>query len=137
MSTVAKRKQIAEDTLARAASIVDSTPGASSDGIFIDSQLPELNQALNPRYGETDVLIVNSDSYTAARKIARSVCEDVQGKIAVLNLASDAFPGGGWKVSLSRTQASRIFLIPALFQTERPPSTRKKPSAIPRRSILP
>jgi hypothetical protein len=136
MSTVAKRKQIAEDTLARVASIVDSTPGASSEGIFIDSQLPELNQALNPGYGETDVLIVNSDSYTAARKIARSVGEDAQGKIAVLNLASDAFPGGGWKVSLSRTQASRIVLYLPL-QTECPPSTRKKPSAIPRRSIPP
>jgi hypothetical protein len=99
-----ERRAIAQDTLARVESIVASTPGASLDSTFVDSQLPALDLDACPGYEGTDIHVVNLDSFSAARNIARSVDEDCNGKIAVLNLASDQVPGGGWEVSLSTTQ---------------------------------
>lgn len=103
-SPLARRKQIAEDTLERAQGIVRNTLGASPNGIFIPSQMPALDTASSPKFGETVISVINSDSYTAARKIASRRGPNSQGKIAVLNLASDQLPGGGWDRSLSRTQ---------------------------------
>jgi hypothetical protein len=103
-SSLARRKQIAQDTLERAQGIVRNTPGASPNGIFIPSQMPALDPALSPKFGEMAISVINSDSYTAARKIASRRGPSSQGKIAVLNLASDELPGGGWDRSLSRTQ---------------------------------
>jgi hypothetical protein len=101
-----ERRAIAQDTLARVESIVASTPGASLDSTCIDSQLPALDLDACPGYEGTDIHVVNLDSFSAARNISRSISKDCNGKIAVLNLASDQVPGGGWEVSLGTTQVS-------------------------------
>jgi hypothetical protein len=104
MSTRKAHQKIAANTLGRVESIVACTLGASLNSTFIASQLPVLDSNANPAHEGTPIRIVNADSFTAARAIARSIKEDCKGKIAVLNLASDELPGGGWKYSLSRTQ---------------------------------
>jgi hypothetical protein len=53
---------------------------------------------------------VDSDSFTAARDIMKDNPE-AWGKTTVLNLASDAFPAGGWIHSLSKTQVGRHSLV--------------------------
>jgi hypothetical protein len=107
--TLGQRKELANDTIARSASIVASTPGASSSSTFISLQdLAPLDTTQSPAFGETGVEIVNADAFTVARSIAaREGKADAEGKIAVLNLASDEYPGGGWLYSLSKTQVGR------------------------------
>jgi hypothetical protein len=101
MSTLVKRKAIAQDTVARSPAIVAETPGASEESTFVAEQLAPLYPE-SPRHGATAVRIVNSDSFTAARKMAGA--SGAQDSIAVLNLASDMLPGGGWYDTLCRTQ---------------------------------
>jgi hypothetical protein len=114
MASRKDRKAIAEDTLARCAEIVASTQGASNSGIFVSSQLPPLDATNCPGYPETAIQVLNADSFATARDMARKAIatgDDIQGKIAVLNLASDQYPGGGWDESLSKTQVchSRLY----------------------------
>lgn len=104
------RAACATDTLARADEIVASTPGASLASEFLrNADLPKLKQKEKslpwPNHPPSPILVVNSDSYTLARRLHNEQTEP-KSKIAVLNLASDALPGGGWVRSLSRTQAS-------------------------------
>jgi hypothetical protein len=90
-----------QDTVARSPAIVAETPGASEESTFVAEQLAPLYPE-SPRHGATAVRIVNSDSFTAARKMAGA--SGAQDSIAVLNLASDMLPGGGWYDTLCRTQ---------------------------------
>jgi hypothetical protein len=108
-----ERKVIADDTLARCAEIVAITPGASDSSVFVRSQLPELDQSICPGHDTTAVRVVNGDSFAVARDLARKTASEnhdsqMQGKIAVLNLASDQLPGGGWYSTLSKTQVGSI-----------------------------
>jgi hypothetical protein len=102
--TLGQRKIIAHDTVTQSPSVVAETPGASEASTFVAAQLPPMDASANPWYGETAMRIVNSDSFTVARAMARST-PDATDKIAVLNLASDMLPGGGWIETLCRTQA--------------------------------
>jgi hypothetical protein len=102
MSTLVKRKAVAQDTVARSPAIVAETPGASEESTFVAEQLAPLYPE-SPRHGATAVRIVNSDSFTVARKMAGAE-PGAQDRIAVLNLASDMLPGGGWYDTLCRTQ---------------------------------
>ena len=52
---------------------------------------------------EVKIEVVDSDSFTAARRLIQDDPE-AKGKTAVLNLASDEIRAGGWLVSLSKTQ---------------------------------
>lgn len=119
-STFAGRKRIADDTLARAKSIVKehAADGASLSSTFIDDQLEPLAPIDEPsgKFPLSKVEVVNSDAFTLARKI---IAEDIEakGKTAVLNLASDEAPGGGWLYSLSRTQEEALCYASTLYST--------------------
>ena len=103
-TSIQKRRAVAEDTISRSKAIIHhhATQGASHDSVFFDlDQLPRLDTSSNPNLPAPEIRIVNSDSFTAARK---DVDLDARGKTAVLNMASDERPAGGWLDSLSRTQ---------------------------------
>ena len=104
---LAHRELIAKDTLARTEKVIleHADMHATLSSTFVSEQLPALDQAKNPRLPPSAIDVVNSDSFTAARRLASSIPKS-KGKIAVLNLASDVMPGGGWIYSLSKTQAS-------------------------------
>ncbi|KZV98800.1 hypothetical protein EXIGLDRAFT_606575 [Exidia glandulosa HHB12029] len=117
--TYADRAKVAHDTLARTDSIVASTPGASLDAEFLhDADLPPLTHGESglpwPNYTPQRVRIVNSDSFTLARELLKEIPD---ARVAVLNLASDEYPGGGWEVSLSRTQEEALCYSSTLFKT--------------------
>ena len=94
---------IAEDTISRTPEVNASTPGASADSIFHAHQLPPLDKDNCPNFPPVQVRIEPFDSFATARKY---INEDptIRGKVAVLNLASDAYPGGGWRTTLCQTQ---------------------------------
>ncbi|KAH8105984.1 hypothetical protein BXZ70DRAFT_1004276 [Cristinia sonorae] len=109
MSSWSLRKKISEDTLARIPAILHEVREGSSDSTFISEQLPPLPKEKCPNHPPTKIRVLNTDSFTAARNIMRNAVEagdNADGKVAVLNLASDLQPGGGWAQTLSRTQAS-------------------------------
>ncbi|KAJ3477007.1 hypothetical protein NLI96_g10761 [Meripilus lineatus] len=106
-SNYADRQAISQDTLNRIDTILQQTPEGSLDSEFISEQLPPLDESKNPHFPATKVVVVNSDSFTAARNIRRrrksvpvppdpkeNASGGSEGKIAVLNLASDAYPAG-------------------------------------------
>jgi len=97
------RQKVARDTIARSASITAETAGASLESIFISEQLPSLHDLACPGITNTELKIVNLDSFSAARNILETD-DDAEGKVAVLNLASDEERAGGWIHSLATTQ---------------------------------
>lgn len=103
--TYSQRRLLANDTITRSLSITSSTPGASLESTFHHEQLPPLDSKSSafPNIEKTDLKILNLDAFTAARELLK---EDpgAEGKIAVLNLASDVVRAGGWAHSLSKTQ---------------------------------
>lgn len=110
MSSWITRKKISEDTLARIPAILHEVREGSSDSWFISEQLSPLPQDKCPTHPPTTVRVINSDSFTAARDIIREAAakgETARKKTAVLNLASDLEPAGGWAQTLSRTQVGR------------------------------
>lgn len=118
-TTFAERKAIGQDTIARSASIVQSVPGASLDSIFFHEQIPaeslpapDAELASNP---PVRVKVVNSDSFTVARRIMKEYPE-AEGKTTVLNLASDAEPAGGWAESFYRTQVCNFESSSSVYQ---------------------
>ncbi|THV08289.1 hypothetical protein K435DRAFT_847170 [Dendrothele bispora CBS 962.96] len=72
--------------------------GTSYPAIFISEQLPSLDPS--KRSFSTDIKpeirIVNADTFVAARELMNSVGDDSKGSTAVLNMASDEYPGGGY-----------------------------------------
>ncbi|KIJ55542.1 hypothetical protein M422DRAFT_220266 [Sphaerobolus stellatus SS14] len=113
--TLQGRYKIAEDTKRRIPSIIASTPGASSLSMFYDEEsCPTLPPLDKPPYPASEVEVVNSDSFTAAQAILRN---DPQTNVAVLNLASDEYPAGGWDFTLSRTQEEALCYSSTLYST--------------------
>jgi hypothetical protein len=106
-NTYKQRYKIAQDTVKRTPAIVQSVPGASLESTFFAEQIPE--ESLPPLDPDSlarpavKVEVINCDSFTAARNIIKEL-PDAEGKTAVLNLASDIEPGGGWIETLLRTQ---------------------------------
>ncbi|KAF8998125.1 hypothetical protein BDQ17DRAFT_1328984 [Cyathus striatus] len=113
------RRKIANDTLARAAQVVEthSANGASLDSTFISDQLSALDPAScpNPNWEPSEVTVVNSDSFTAARNIMSD--SNAIGRTVVLNLASDEAPAGGWIASMSTTQEEALCYSSTLYPT--------------------
>lgn len=105
---LAQRQKIAKDTIARSQSIIQehATSGATADSTFIADQLPELDSSACPKFPASQVKIINADSFTTAREIMQ---HEPGAKVAVLNLASDEQPGGGWEYSLAKTQVKYPF----------------------------
>ncbi|POR39017.1 Uncharacterized protein TPAR_00780, partial [Tolypocladium paradoxum] len=72
---------------------------AKSEALFLDT-LPPLKATECPKRtptGRTTIRIVNDDSFNAAIELAASKASSpTAGRVAVLNMASHASPGGGW-----------------------------------------
>jgi hypothetical protein len=98
------RRLIAQDTLKRTKVVIKeyAAEGATNNSTFYSKQLYRLEPP-NKDAARKPVIVVNSDAYTTARKIFEEHT-DAKGSVAVLNLASDEHPAGGWLQSLSRTQ---------------------------------
>lgn len=100
-----EREEIANKTIARSPGIVaeHKAQGASEDCVFIQEQLPALDPAAcpNPEHVPAAVEIINADAFTVARNI---LAADSDGKVAVLNLASDILPAGPWLQVFTTTQ---------------------------------
>lgn len=88
------RAKIAQDTLDRTEEIVAATPGASLQSEFLKQKdlKPLERNATFPNHPPSPILVVNSDSYSLARQLIKDV-PGAKGNVAVLNLASDAYPG--------------------------------------------
>ncbi|KAK7037396.1 hypothetical protein VNI00_011146 [Paramarasmius palmivorus] len=117
-----QRLQISKDTIARSESITaeHASQGATLESIFIKEQLPALDPSSCPNHPLSPVELVNSDSFTAARNIIKRFPEAAENKVAVLNLASDQLPGGGWDQTLSKTQEEALCYSSTLFKTLKP-----------------
>ena len=97
----------AEDTIARTPEIIAATPGASAESTFHDRQLPPLNKDDCPNFPPFTVRIEGLDSFTTARKYIRQD-PAIREKLAVLNLASDEYRAGGWRMTLCKTQVRMV-----------------------------
>lgn len=85
-----QRQQTAKETRRLTSGIIGSTPGATADSDFYAELLPPLQQSKPKR--DTRVHIENGDTFTVAQRLAATG----QKTVAVLNMASDRHPGGGW-----------------------------------------
>ncbi|KAJ4349978.1 uncharacterized protein N0V89_008599 [Didymosphaeria variabile] len=117
MLDLATRRKICEETVSRSVSIAKETPGVSLRSVFIPSQLPPLDKEHPsfPALTLKPVEIHNSDAFELARTLGPS-----KGKVGVLNLASNAEPGGGWRYTLSKTQEEALCYSSTLYLTLRP-----------------
>jgi len=123
MVDLATRRKICEDTIARSPQITLATAGATLDSTFVsiasyaklstsDSKFPNLSL-------KSPIAILDSDTFVAARNILASNPAS-RGKIAVLNLASDVEPAGGWRYTLSATQEEALCYSSTLYATLKP-----------------
>jgi hypothetical protein len=103
--TFAERKAIAEDTVDRMKDVIKqhAREGATASSTFIRDQLDPLDPSKSPNAPTPVIEVINCDAFTLARRLISEIPE-AKGKTAVLNLASDAHPAGGWIISLSKTQ---------------------------------
>ncbi|KAJ3996155.1 hypothetical protein F5050DRAFT_1808013 [Lentinula boryana] len=122
--TLQQRRAVCQDTIARSATITTehAAQGATLDSTFISEQLPPLPSTLSGAdvHSPKPLLIINSDSFTVARNLIEEDPDNATGRIAVLNLASDQRPGGGWDMSLSKTQEEALCYSSTLFSTLSP-----------------
>lgn len=123
MIGLSTRRKICEDTIARSEQITSSTPGASLDSTFVSiSSYPKLSTS-EPKYPglklETPIQILDADTFAAARDILASDAA-LHGKLAVLNLASDVEPAGGWRCVLCTTQEEALCYSSTLYRTLKP-----------------
>jgi uncharacterized protein (TIGR02452 family) len=114
MLDLAARRKICEDTIARSSVIAASTPGGSLGSTFIPAQLPPVSTAPPgyPNLTSKPIEVHNSDAFALARTLTPTT-----GKIGVLNLASNYEPGGGWRITLSKTQEEALCYSSTLFAT--------------------
>lgn len=96
-------ERIAKDTVERSQSIIEVTEGASTESTFIPDQLPVLNPASSPHFAAPELQVNSLDAFTTARNVLAKNPE-LNGKLAVLNLASDQYRAGGWLETLCVTQ---------------------------------
>lgn len=104
-----QRRKIAEDTLDRISVILHEVREGSIDSTFVKEQLPPL-QPLAAPFPSVPIRVVNCDSFALARSIMNRT-DAARGKTAVLNLASDLEPAGGWTETLSVTQVLRMAIF--------------------------
>lgn len=119
---LATRRRICEDTIKRSEEITATTPDTSLDSTFITSQTyPELSP-LDPVFPDLQlqpIQVIDSDTFACARSKLSSDPE-FRNKVAVLNLASDEEPGGGWRYTLSATQEEALCYSSTLYRTLKP-----------------
>jgi uncharacterized protein (TIGR02452 family) len=117
--TYALRAQIAAETIALTPSIISthSHQGASLSSTFSPS-LPPLSPALSPSHPPSLTRVLVMDTFTCARLMISQGASAAQ--TAVLNLASDIRPGGGWASTLSETQEEALCYSSTLYATLKP-----------------
>jgi uncharacterized protein (TIGR02452 family) len=116
---LATRRKICEDTIARSSHITSTTPGASLHSTVIDATTYPHLSPLDPSFPNLslgNIEVIDSDTFACARSLL-TASPDLRGKLAVLNLASDEEPGGGWRYTLSTTQEEALCYSSTLFQT--------------------
>lgn len=92
---------IAKETRTALPDILQKLPNiqaAKSEALYLNT-LPPLKPSECPNRtpsGKVAIKIVNDDSFNAAIKLAASKDVASSGRVAVLNMASHANPGGGW-----------------------------------------
>lgn len=121
MLDIATRRNICEVTISESPTIASKTTGGSLESSFISSQLPELSKSSSafPQLKLKPVKVIDSDTFAAARSLLAS--DPAQnGRVAVLNLASDEEPGGGWRYTLSTTQEEALCYSSTLYATLKP-----------------
>ncbi|KAF8827321.1 hypothetical protein HHX47_DHR5000506 [Lentinula edodes] len=116
-----QRHAVSRDTIARSTNVTVEleAQGATLASTFISDQLPPL-PTLSEIPSPKPVSVVNSDSFTIARRLISDDPHNATGKMAVLNLASDQRPGGGWDTTLSKTQEEALCYSSTLFSTLSP-----------------
>ena len=121
MIDIASRRKICRDTVSRSPTIADETLNGTLESSFIPSQLPELLRSSSnfPQLQLRPINIIDSDAFAAAGSLISSDHTKC-GKVAVLNLANDEEPGGGWLYTLSTTQEEALCYSSTLFATLKP-----------------
>ena len=121
MIDIASRRKICRDTVSRSSIIAGEVLNGTLESNFILSQLPELLRSSTnfPQLQLRPISIIDSDAFAAARSLLSSNHAKCN-KVAVLNLASDEEPGGGWLYSLSVTQEEALCYSSTLFATLKP-----------------
>ncbi|KAK7037395.1 hypothetical protein VNI00_011145 [Paramarasmius palmivorus] len=117
--SLAERRQIAEDTQAHSdlVTVEHALQGATLKAFFTKDQLPALDPSSCPRYPSSPVDLVTSDTFAATRDLIERYPDAANGKVAVLNLASDELPGGGWNKVFCLTQEDSLCYSSTLFKT--------------------
>lgn len=123
MIDLATRRHICEDTIARSEAITSSTAGASLDSSFVSatsySTLLESDPTFPNLKLETPFKVLDSDTFAAAHNMV-ATDPALRGKVAVLSLASDVEPAGGWRYTLSATQEEALCYSSTLYSTLKP-----------------
>lgn len=123
MLDLASRRKIVEDVISQSAAIASSTPGSSLESYFVSlsagdmpplypERRPIIHSPLPPR-------VVDADTLSATRSLLTST-PYLRNQIAVLNLANDQEPGGGWRYTLSTTQEEALCYSSTLYATLKP-----------------
>ncbi|KAF9068145.1 hypothetical protein BDP27DRAFT_1448604 [Rhodocollybia butyracea] len=121
--TRAQRRGVCDDTIARSSRITTehASQGATLDSTFIKEQLPPLPPvAVVDTDSPNPVSIIDLDAFSVARQLMDEFPEHAIGNTAVLNLASDIEPGGGWNFTLDKTQEEALCYSSTLFSTLSP-----------------
>ncbi|THU97272.1 hypothetical protein K435DRAFT_965581 [Dendrothele bispora CBS 962.96] len=120
VDTSEQRHHLAWNTIKRSPEIVSehAGEGATDTSTFHKDQMPPLDASACPYPDKepTSVDVINIDSFRAARDILNAE-PDAQGKMAVLNLASDLMPGGPWLRNLTKTQEEALCYSSTLYIT--------------------
>ena len=92
--TRAVRTRIFHSVYAETPTIIDKCPLASVHSTFYQTMLPSRNPPACP-YPPVIISVIDGDTYSVAEDILLVDPSTRQGKVSVLNMASDKGPGGG------------------------------------------
>lgn len=122
LATDGGRKSICHDTMRRSAAVSAETPGASTESIFIKlAELPPLSTTDSsfPNLYQRPVRICGGDTLAITRQMMQAN-PSTEGKVAVLNLASDRRPADDWNRKPWKTQEDALCYSSTLFATLKP-----------------
>ncbi|KIK66650.1 hypothetical protein GYMLUDRAFT_909453 [Collybiopsis luxurians FD-317 M1] len=93
--------------------------GASVLSKFFGRQLPPLRPSKRPYIEPKNmpVEVFNGDTFVITRGLMDAVGNDAKGKTAILSLASDRYPGGGWEAGYINGQETYLCYSSTLFHS--------------------